>query len=298
MLAVGAGYGVGANAGAVMLAGENAGIWASVGVHPHDAAEWSVIAETALDGWLSHSRVVAVGECGLDYWYEHSPRDAQAEALRAQIRIARAVAKPLVIHVRPSRDTRDAFDEILAIFDDAGAERVGGVIHCFTGDLPFARECLARGFDISFSGILTFKQRRRAARGGQGAAARAPAGRDRLPAARAGSAPRPAQRAGLGRARGRVSRGAAREVGGRDRRAHRRARACRCSAWATRRERAAGARDRDRARGRLDRARALPRPAHDRDQVERDRPGHRRGSRARRAGARAHPRRAPAATAC
>ena len=156
MLAVGAGYGVGANAGAVMLADEYAGIWASVGVHPHDAAEWSPIAETALDGWLGHSRVVAVGECGLDYWYEHSPRDAQVEALRAQIRLARAVEKPLVIHVRPSRGSRDAFDEILAIFDDTGAERVGGVIHCFTGDLDFARACLARGFDISFSGILTF----------------------------------------------------------------------------------------------------------------------------------------------
>jgi TatD DNase family protein len=157
MLAVGAGYGVGANAGAVMLAQENPGIWASVGVHPHDAAEWSPIAETAIDGWLAHSRVVAVGECGLDYWYEHSPRDAQVLALRAQIRLARAADRPLVIHVRPSRESRDAFDEILAIFDDTGAERVGGVIHCFTGDLVFARECLARGFDISFSGILTFK---------------------------------------------------------------------------------------------------------------------------------------------
>jgi TatD DNase family protein len=157
MLAVGAGYGVGANAGAVMLAQENAGVWASVGVHPHDAAEWSAIAETAIDGWLAHGRVVAVGECGLDYWYEHSPRDAQGEALRAQIGLALRVDKPLVIHVRPSRDTRDAFDEILAIFDDTGADRVAGVIHCFTGDLPFARECLARGFDISFSGILTFK---------------------------------------------------------------------------------------------------------------------------------------------
>jgi TatD DNase family protein len=71
--------------------------------------------------------------------------------------MARAADRPLVIHVRASREGRDAFDEILAIFDDAGAERVGGVIHCFTGDLDFARECLARGFDISFSGILTFK---------------------------------------------------------------------------------------------------------------------------------------------
>lgn len=157
MLAIGAGYGIGANAGAVMLAQENAGIWASVGIHPHDASEWSPIAETALEGWLAHSRVVAVGECGLDYWYENSPREAQVEALRAQIRIACNADRPLVIHVRPSRESRDAFDEILTIFDAGGAERVGGVIHCFTGDLPFARECLARGFDISFSGILTFK---------------------------------------------------------------------------------------------------------------------------------------------
>src|SRR5262245_51109104 len=157
MLAIGAGYGVGNNAGAVMLAQENAGVFASVGVHPHDAAEWSPLAETALDGWLAHERVVAVGECGLDYWYEHSPRDAQHEALAAQIRIARAADRPLVIHVRPSRDTRDAFDDILGIFDAHGADAVGGVIHCFTGDLPFANDALARGFDISFSGILTFK---------------------------------------------------------------------------------------------------------------------------------------------
>ena len=157
MLAIGAGYGVGNNAGAVMLAQENAGVWASVGVHPHDASEWSGLAATALDGWLAHERVVAVGECGLDYFYGHSPRDAQRAALAAQIEIARAADRPLVIHVRPSQGERDAFDELLEIFDREGAERVGGVIHCFTGDLPFANECLARGFDISFSGILTFK---------------------------------------------------------------------------------------------------------------------------------------------
>jgi len=157
MIAIGAGYGVGANAGAVLLAEENRGVWASVGVHPHDAAEWSSLAATALDGWLAHERVVAVGECGLDYFYGHSPRDAQREALAGQIGIARGANRPLVIHVRPSQGERDAYDELLAIFDREGAERAGGVIHCFTGDLPFARECLARGFDISFSGILTFK---------------------------------------------------------------------------------------------------------------------------------------------
>jgi TatD DNase family protein len=157
MIAIGAGYGVGANAGAVMLAEQHRGVFASVGVHPHDAAEWSPLAATALDGWLAHPRVVAVGECGLDYWYEHSPRDAQREALAAQIAIARAAERPLVIHVRPSRGSRDAFEEILRLFDESGAERIGGVIHCFTGDLAFANDCLARGFDISFSGILTFK---------------------------------------------------------------------------------------------------------------------------------------------
>ncbi|HTO54659.1 MAG TPA: TatD family hydrolase [Myxococcota bacterium] len=157
MIAIGAGYGVGANAGAVMLAQEHRGVWASVGVHPHDAAEWSELAATALDGWLAHERVVAVGECGLDYYYAHSPREAQQSALAAQIAIARAAGRPLVIHVRPTQGARDAFDELLQIFDREGAERCGGVIHCFTGDLPFARECLARDFDISFSGIVTFK---------------------------------------------------------------------------------------------------------------------------------------------
>ena len=157
MLAIGAGYGVGNNAGAVMLAQENPGVWAAVGVHPHDASEWSPLAVTALDGWLAHERVVAVGECGLDYFYGHSPREAQREALAAQIGMAREAGRPLVIHVRPSRDSRDAFEELARIFDETGAERVGGVIHCFTGDLPFAREMLARDFDISFSGIVTFK---------------------------------------------------------------------------------------------------------------------------------------------
>ena len=157
VVAVGAGYGVGANAGAVALAQEHADVWATTGVHPHDAEQWNDIAARAIDGWLAHDRVVAVGECGLDYWYEHAPREAQRECLRAQIGLAREHALPLVIHVRPSRDTRDAFDDILAIFDAEGAETIGGVIHCFTGDRPFADDCLARGFDISFSGILTFK---------------------------------------------------------------------------------------------------------------------------------------------
>ena len=157
VIAVGAGYGVGANAAAVALAEQHADVWATAGVHPHDADQWNDLAERAIAGWLAHERVLAVGECGLDYWYENSPREAQRDCLRAQLRLACAHDLPLVIHVRPSRHSRDAFDEILRLFDEEGAERAGGVIHCFTGDLPFANECLARGFDISFSGILTFE---------------------------------------------------------------------------------------------------------------------------------------------
>ncbi len=157
IVAIGSGYGVGPNGVAVALAEEHRGVWATAGVHPHDAREWGEIAERAVEGWLAHGRVVAVGECGLDYWYEHSPREAQGECLRGQIRLARATGLPLVIHVRPSRDTRDAYTDLLRLFDEEGADVAGGVIHCFTGDLELAHDCMGRGFDLSFSGILTFK---------------------------------------------------------------------------------------------------------------------------------------------
>jgi TatD DNase family protein len=157
VIAVGAGYGIGLNGAAVALAEQHRDVWATVGVHPHDASQWSELASRALDGWLAHERVIAVGECGLDYWYEHAPREAQRAALAGQIQLARESGLPLVIHVRARRDTRDAYEDLLRSFDEHGAERVGGVIHCFTGDLELAQDCLARGFDISFSGILTFK---------------------------------------------------------------------------------------------------------------------------------------------
>ena len=157
VIAVGAGYGLERNAYAVALADDHGDVWATTGMHPHDAAQWQWTAEEAIDGWLLHERVVAVGECGLDYWYEHSPREAQRHCLRAQIDLALRHELPLVIHVRPSLDSRDAFDELLRIFDEEGAERAGGVIHCFTGDLRFAHACMERGFAISFSGIVTFK---------------------------------------------------------------------------------------------------------------------------------------------
>lgn len=156
VIAVGAGYGLEANAFAVALADEHPDVWASAGLHPHDASAWDSRAERAIEGWLAHPRVRAVGECGLDYWYEHAPRLEQEHCLRAQISLARSSGLPLVIHVRASRDSRDAYEDLIRIFDSERAESVGGVIHCFTGDARLADECLARGFDLSFSGILTF----------------------------------------------------------------------------------------------------------------------------------------------
>lgn len=157
IIAIGAGYGLDEVEPALELADQHADVWATAGVHPHDAKEWGEEAIRRLEGWFETRRLVGVGECGLDYWYEHSSRDQQREALRGQIGIACRHELPLVIHVRASRGERDAYQELVQIFDEEGADRVGGVIHCFTGDAALARECLDRGFDLSFSGILTFR---------------------------------------------------------------------------------------------------------------------------------------------
>jgi TatD DNase family protein len=95
--------------------------------------------------------VRALGEVGLDHHYDHSPRDVQAEVFRRMVALARSVKKPLVIH------TRAAPGETLAILEDEGARDVGGIIHCFSEDLGFAKRALDLGFYLSFSGILTFK---------------------------------------------------------------------------------------------------------------------------------------------
>lgn len=122
------------------------GVWATAGVHPHDAA-------TGLDGLdevLRSPGVVAVGECGLDYHYDHSPRPAQRDAFAAQVALAHEHGLPLVIH------TREAWDDTFAILDEVGVpERT--VMHCFTGGPEEAEAALDRGALLSFSGIVTFK---------------------------------------------------------------------------------------------------------------------------------------------
>jgi TatD DNase family protein len=133
-------------------------------VHPHDAAR---DAELELTDLLAEPRVLAVGEVGLDYHYDHSPRELQADVFRKYIACARAVKKPLIIH------TRSAPDDTLSLLETEGARDVGGVIHCFSEDRAFAARALDLGFYLSFSGIVTFKN----ARAIQDVAAWAPADR-------------------------------------------------------------------------------------------------------------------------
>jgi TatD DNase family protein len=124
---------------------------ATVGVHPHDATTLDEPLYAELAALASRPEVVAVGEIGLDYHYDHSPRDAQRAVFARLIALARAVKKPIVVH------TREAAEDTLSILAAEGARDVGGVIHCFSEDRPFAERALALGFDISFSGIVTFK---------------------------------------------------------------------------------------------------------------------------------------------
>jgi TatD DNase family protein len=121
-------------------------LWATAGVHPHEAAHGLA----GLAELLGEPEVVAVGECGLDYYYEHSPRDAQLAAFEQQVAMAREAGLALVIH------TRDAWDDTFAVLDAVGVpDRT--VIHCFSGGPDEARRALDRGASLSFSGIVTFK---------------------------------------------------------------------------------------------------------------------------------------------
>jgi TatD DNase family protein len=158
MIAIGAGYGVAHNADAVALAAAEPRVYAAVGVHPHDAAALDEAARKSVRGWLAAPRVVAVGECGLDYWYEHSPRAVQREAFAWHVALARERRLPVVIHVRDR--TAAAYEELLDIWTKEGAGDVEGVLHCYTHDLAFAKRALDRGLWISFSGILTFERDR------------------------------------------------------------------------------------------------------------------------------------------
>jgi len=150
-VAIGSGRDTSSAREAVALARAEPDIFAAVGVHPHDAAGMTEADWVELDALARAPRVVGVGETGLDYHYDLSPRPVQQEVYRRFVALARAARRPLVSHVR------DAHEDAAAILREAGAAEVGGVIHCFTGGVEDARRYLDLGHHLSFSGILTFK---------------------------------------------------------------------------------------------------------------------------------------------
>jgi TatD DNase family protein len=130
-------------------------VWASIGVHPHEADAHPDLGAAALVEAAAHPRVIAIGECGLDYYYDKSDRVAQRERFGAHIEAARQTGLPLVVH------TRDAEEDTAEILTrEVGKGGVAGVLHCFTGSADLARKALDLGFYISISGIVTFKNAR------------------------------------------------------------------------------------------------------------------------------------------
>lgn len=139
----------------IATAERNGDVWATVGVHPHEADAHPDLGASALVEAARHPKVVAIGECGLDYYYDKSDRAAQRERFQAHIDAAREAGLPLVIH------TRDAEEDTAEILTRAVQEGgVTGVLHCFTGSRALAEKGLELGFYVSLSGIVTFRNAR------------------------------------------------------------------------------------------------------------------------------------------
>lgn len=149
-IAIGAGGGLEGTTRAVSLASSESGVWASVGVHPLDAA--LEISRSEIERLAVEPRVVAIGETGLDYYKEWAPRAVQKEVFVWQIELAKRLQKPIVIH------SRDAGADCLKILTEHEAAAVGGVFHCFSEDAAFAAEARKINFLVSIPGVVTFKK--------------------------------------------------------------------------------------------------------------------------------------------
>lgn len=139
----------------IATAEREADVWASVGIHPHEADGHADLGEAALLEAAAHPRVIAIGETGLDYYYDHSDRETQQALFRRHIAVSRTTGLPIIIH------TRDAEDDTAAILrDEMEQGAFPALIHCFTASADFARTVLDLGLTISLSGIVTFKNAR------------------------------------------------------------------------------------------------------------------------------------------
>jgi TatD DNase family protein len=151
IIVVGGAGDMSSNTEAVALAARFENVYATVGMHPHDAKDVSAEDLAKLRELTVHSKVVAVGETGLDYYYSHSPHDVQRRVFTQFIYMARETRLPIVVH------EREAAVESAELLRREGAGELRGVIHCFTGDYNAARAYLDLGFYLSFTGIITFK---------------------------------------------------------------------------------------------------------------------------------------------
>src|SRR5688500_10760770 len=139
---------------AIAIAAREPDVWASVGVHPHDAADADETVLAEIERQAGQPRVVAIGEIGLDFFRNLSPRDAQERVLRRMLDLARRTRKPVVVHCR------DAHPETLAILAEERVGEVRGIMHCFSGDVEIARRCLELGLLISLAGPITYPNAR------------------------------------------------------------------------------------------------------------------------------------------
>jgi TatD DNase family protein len=138
-------------------AGPGPRIYATVGIHPHEARLADEPALSHLESLARHPRVIAWGESGLDYHYDHSPRDVQQQALVRQMELAAAARLPIVIHCRPSANTENAWEDLLRLSKEHWSRfGLGGILHCFTGEWKHARAALDMGFLISFAGNISY----------------------------------------------------------------------------------------------------------------------------------------------
>ncbi len=155
LLAIGNGPQVEKLGAAIPYAEQHAWIYASAGIHPHEARHATEAHYAELDRLAQHPRVIAWGEIGLDYHYDHSPRDVQGRVFRRQLQQARAAKRPIVIHCR------EAWPECLKILDDEWrSAALGGIFHCFSGTLAEARQGMDMGFLVSFAGNVTYPKAR------------------------------------------------------------------------------------------------------------------------------------------
>ncbi len=157
MVAIGNGDGPATMDCGIRLAEGHGHVWATAGVHPHEARLADEAAYQQLDHLAQHPKLIAVGEIGLDYHYDHSPREVQRAVFVRQMEIARSRKKPIVIHNRPSDNSENAWDDLLSLLREHwAAAGLGGVLHCFTGQPKHAHAALDLGFMVSFAGNITY----------------------------------------------------------------------------------------------------------------------------------------------